>query len=144
MVSTAYLLSTVVMAVVGAGALALALRTRRWHRYAPRLASRDVEAGGNAQGRGVSRLARSPDTWAVAYILLVLGFMMGAVVYASGAITGMGMIGALGAILAVYLVVGVYVAMRENGRPSAQAAAGSAVATGMLFVVAVTILLVTS
>ena len=41
-------------------------------------------------------------------------------------------------------VVGVYVAMRDNGRPSAQAAAGSAVATGLLAVLAIAVVLVTS
>ncbi|MFB6138978.1 MAG: hypothetical protein ABEJ26_00925 [Halosimplex sp.] len=143
MVNTGYLTSTLVMGVLIVGIVALVLRVRRWEHYTPRVVYRQIEAGGTGPG-GLADLAGRTSTWTAAYILLVLGFMFGAMVYASGAISGMAMIGAVGAIVALYLVAGVYFAMREHGRPSAQAVAGSAVATGMLFVLAITVVLVTS
>lgn len=142
MVNTAYLATTGVMAALAVGVVVLVLRARRWEQYTPRFVPRGV--GGGVPTSGLSRLAGQTGTWTAAYILLVLGFMLGAMVYASGAVSGMAMLGALGGIIALYLVAGVYVAMVEHGRPSAQAAAGSAVATGMLFVLAITVLLVMS
>ena len=144
MVNTGYLASTAVMGLLVVGVVVFMLRARRWEHYTPDVAYQNVDAGGSSPATGLSRLAGEESTWTVAYVVLVLGFMLGAMVYASGAITGMAMMGALGAIIALYLVAGIYFAMVEHGRPSAQAVAGSAVATGMLSVVAITLLLVTS
>ncbi|WP_123536272.1 hypothetical protein [Halosimplex salinum] len=144
MVNTAYLASTVVMGLLGVGVFVLAQRLRGWEHYTPRVAYGDIDAGHGRPATGLAGVAGRTSTWTAAYIVLVLGFLLGATVYASGAITGPSMIAALGALVAVYLVGGIYFAMREHGRPSAQAAAGSAVATGMLFVVAITVLLVVS
>ncbi|WP_436923192.1 hypothetical protein [Halosimplex amylolyticum] len=144
MVNTAYLASTVVTALLGVGVVALALRSRRWHHYVPLAAYREVGADGSRPTSGLAQIAGRTSTWTALYVVLVLGFMIAPMVYASGAITGPAVIGAVGALVALYLVGGVYVALREHGRPSAQAAAGSAVATGMLFVLAITVLLVMS
>ena len=138
MVNTAYLASTLVMGLLGVGVVALMLRVRRWQHYTPRVAYDDIDAGGRPT-TGLARMAGQTNTWTAAYILLVLGFLLGAVVYSSGAVTGTAMLAALAALVAVYLVAGIYFAMREHGRPSAQAAAGSAVATGMLSVLAITV-----
>lgn len=144
MVNTGYLASTAVMGLLVVGVVVFMLRARRWEHYTPTVAYQDIDAGSGTPAAGVSRLAGEESTWTVAYVLLVVGFMLGAMVYASGAITGMAMMGALGAIIALYLVAGVYFAMVEHGRTSAEAVAGSAVTTGFLFVLAITLLLVTS
>jgi cbb3-type cytochrome oxidase subunit 3 len=142
MVNTGYLASTALMGLLGVGVVVLVLRSRRWRHYVPRVA-REV-ADGERPASGLVGLAGRTSTWTAAYVVLVLGFMFGAMAYASGAVTGLAVIGAVVALVAGFLVAGVYFAMRENGRPSAQAAAGSAVATGMLAVVAITVVLVTT
>ena len=144
MVNTAYLASTLVMGLLVVGVVVLMLRVRRWQQYTPRVAYDDIDAGGSRPATGLARVAGQTNTWTVAYILLTVGFLLGAVVYSSGAVTEMTMLAALAALVAVYLVAGIYFAMREHGRPSAQAAAGSAVATGMLSVLAITVTLLVS
>lgn len=141
MAEMVYLASTVVMGLLGVGVFVLATRTRRWHHYTPQ-AAYDLDAGGGSPRSPLAKLAGSTGTWTVLYVLLVLGFMAGAMVYASGAITGPTVIAALGATVAIYLVGGVYFAMREHGRPSAQATAGSVITVGMLSVVAISAKLV--
>jgi len=143
MVNTGYLASTAVMGLLAVGVVVFMLRARRWEHYTPQVAY-DMDGGSGAPATGLARLAGQESTWTVAYVVLVLGFLLGAMVYASGAITGMAMMGALGAIIALYLVAGVYIAMVEHGRTSAEAVAGSAVTTGFLFVLVITLLLVTS
>ncbi|ELZ27755.1 hypothetical protein C475_07535 [Halosimplex carlsbadense 2-9-1] len=142
MANTTYLASTVLMGLLGVGVVLFVLRSRRWRHYVPRVAAE--VAAGERPASGLAEIAGRTSTWTVAYIALVLGFMFGAMAYAGGAITGPVVIGAVVALVAAFLVAGVYVAMRDNGRPSAQAAAGSAVATGLLAVVAITVLLVTT
>jgi cbb3-type cytochrome oxidase subunit 3 len=142
MANTTYLASTVLMGLLGVGVVLFVLRSRPWRHYVPQ-AAYEVAAG-ERPASGLADLAGRTSTWTAAYIALVLGFMFGAMAYASGAITGPVVIGAVVALVAGFLVAGVYVAMRDNGRPSAQAAAGSAVATGMLAVLAITVVLVTT
>jgi hypothetical protein len=142
MANTTYIASTVLMGLLGVGIGLFVLRSRRWRRYVPRVAAE--VAAGERPASGLAGLAGRTSTWTVAYVALVLGFMFGAMAYAGGAITGPVVIGAVVALVAAFLVAGVYLAMRDNGRPSAQAAAGSAVATGMLAVVAITVVLVTT
>ncbi|WP_459194478.1 hypothetical protein [Halosimplex sp. J119] len=142
MVDTAYLVISLVTALLGMGVVVLSLRSRPWHHYAPRLSYRELAAGGPTSG--AAQIAGRTSTWTAAYVVLVLGFLAGAMAYAGGAITGPAVIGAVVALVASFLVVGVYVALREHGRPSAQAAAGSAAATGMLVVLTITVVLVTS
>jgi len=142
MANTTYLVSMALMGVLGVGVVLFVVRSRPWRHYVPR-AAYDV-AGGERPASGLTDLAGRTGTWTAAYVLLVLGFMFGAMAYAGGMITGPAVIGAVVALVAGFLVVGVYVAMRDNGRPSAQAVAGSAVATGLLAVVAITVVLVTT
>jgi hypothetical protein len=142
MVNATYLTSAVLTALLAAGVVALVLRGRRWERYTPRVADREL--GGGSPATGLARVAGGTNTWTAAYIVLVVGFLLGAMVYSSGAVSGGAMIAAVVAIVSLYLVAGVYVAMVENGRPSAQAAAGSALATGLLLVLAITVVLVTA
>lgn len=142
MANTTYLASTVLMGLLGVGVVLFVLRSRSWRHYVPRVAAE--VAAGDRPPSALADLAGRTGTWTAAYVLLVLGFMFGAMASASGAITGPLVIGAVVALVAGFLVVGVYVAMRDNGRPSAQAAAGSAVATGLLAVLAITVVLVTT
>ncbi|QLH81497.1 hypothetical protein [Halosimplex pelagicum] len=142
MVNTTYLASTVLMGLLGVGVVLFVLRSRQWRHYVPRVAAE--VAAGERPASGLSEFAGRTSTWTAGYVVLVLGFMFGAMAYAGGAITGPAVIGAVVALVAAFLVAGVYFAMRDNGRPSAQAAAGSAVATGLLAVVAITVVLVTT
>ncbi|QLH77064.1 hypothetical protein HZS55_07055 [Halosimplex rubrum] len=142
MANTTYLVSMVSMGLLGVGVVLFVLRSRPWRHYVPRTAY-DLAAGERPTS-GLAGLAGRTGTWTVAYVALVLGFMFGAMAYAGGMITGPLVIGAVVALVASFLVAGVYFAMRDNGRPSAQAAAGSAVATGLLAVLAITVVLVTT
>ncbi|MFC7193534.1 hypothetical protein ACFQL4_00955 [Halosimplex aquaticum] len=98
MVNTAYLASTVVTALLGVGVVILALRSRPWHHYAPRVSYGEL-AGGRPRG-GVAQIAGRTSTWTALYVVLVLGFLAGATGYASGAITGPAVIGAVVALVA--------------------------------------------
>lgn len=141
MADPAYLASTLVMGLLAVGIVALVVRGRRWRQYTPQ-AAYGMDAGGGRPASALSKISGATSTWTVAYLLLVLGFLAGAVVTLSGALPGPAVIVGLAAALLVYLVGGVYVAMRGNGRPSAQAAAGSAVVLGLLFVLAISVKLV--
>lgn len=138
MADLAYLASTLVMGLLGVGVVMMVVRGRKWHHYVPQTAY-GMDAGEGRPVSGLSRLARETSTWTAAYILLVVGVIGGAVVTLSGAVSGSAMIAVLGVGVAVYLVGGVYFAMRGNGRPSAQAAAGSAVMLGFLFILAISL-----
>lgn len=137
MANVAYLASTLVMGALGVGVVVLVLRGRRWHHYVPSVAY-GLDAGGAAPGSVLSRVAGSTNTWTLVYLVTVLGFLGGALVTLSGAVNEMALIAGLVAVIVVYIVAGVYIAMRGNGRPSSQAAAGSAVTLGFLFVAAIT------
>jgi cbb3-type cytochrome oxidase subunit 3 len=141
MADPAYLAGTLVMGLLGVGVVVLVLRGRRWHHYAP-TAAYGMDAGDGRPTSGLSRVANKTSTWTAAYALLVLGFLAGAIITLSGSISGPALIVALVAAIVLYLVGGVYLAMRGNGRPSAQAAAGSAVTLGLLFVLAISAKLV--
>lgn len=136
MVAIAYLTSTLVMALLVVGVVVLVLRGRRWRHYTPQ-AAYAMDAGGGSPTAGLARIAASANTWTVAYVLLVVGVLAGAFVALTGAVSETGMIAGFGAALLVYVVVGVYAAMRTNGRSSAQAVGASAVTLGFLLILAV-------
>lgn len=141
MAEPAYLASTLVMGLLAVGVVVLVVRGRRWQHYTPR-AAYAMDAGDGRPRSGLARVAGATGTWTVAYLLLALGFLAGAVVTLSGTLSGSALIVGLMAAIVVYLVGGTYVAMRGNGRPSAQAAAGSAVVLGLLFVLGISVKLV--
>lgn len=141
MAELGYLASTLVMGLLALGVVVLVVRGRRWQHYTPQ-AAYAMDAGGGAPQSGLARVAGATSTWTVAYVVLVLGFLAGAIVTLSGVVTGPALIVGLLAAIVVYLVGGVYLAMRGNGRPSAQAAAGSVVVLGMLFVVGISVKLI--
>jgi cbb3-type cytochrome oxidase subunit 3 len=142
MADTAYLASTVVMGLLGVGVVVLALRVRQWRQYVPAVASGDLAAGDGRPTSGLARLAGTTGTWTVLYVVTVLAFLGGVMVYSSGAASGTVVIGGLGVLIALYMVAGVYFALREHGRPYSQATAGSAVTLGALAIAAIVLKLV--
>ena len=138
MADTAFLTSTLVMGLLAVGVVVLVVRGRRWRHYTPR-AAYAMDAGGGRPRSRLSRIAGATSTWTIAYFLLVLGVLVGALVTLTGIVSESGLIVGFVAALVVYLVGGVYLAMRGNGRPSAQAAAASAVTLGFLFVLAISV-----
>lgn len=134
----AYLVSTLVMGLLGLGVLVLVVRGRRWRHYTP-MAAYSMDAGGGRPKSGLARVAGSTNTWTLAYVLLVVSVLAGAVVALSGVVSETGLIVGFAVALVVYTVAGVYLAMRGNGRPSAQAVAGSAITLGLLTVLGISI-----
>jgi hypothetical protein len=134
-----------IMGLFGAGVLVFTLRVRHWSHYSPRVAYSALDAGEGGPASALSRITGAPSTWTAVYVVLVVGFLGGATVYAGDlgpATTGTAVIGALVALVPAFLLVGVYVSMRENGRPTAQATAASAITLGLLFVAAISARLV--
>lgn len=138
MADPAYLASTLVMALLAVGVVVLVLRGRQWHQYTPQ-AAYGMDAGGGRPRSALSRAVESTNTWTLAYVLLALVFLAGAVVTLSGGVSGSAVIVGLLVVVVAYLAGGVYIAMRGNGRPSAQAAAGSAVVLGGLVVLGISV-----
>lgn len=141
MADPAYLASTLVMGLLAVGVLVLVVRGRRWRHYVP-MAAYGLDAGGGHPRSGLSRVAGATSTWTVAYVLLVLGVLVGAIVALSGVVSETGVIVGLVVAILVYLVAGVFFAMRSNGRPTSQAVAGSAITLGLLFVLGISVKLV--
>lgn len=144
MVETGYLASTLLMGLLGLGVLVLVLRARGWYEYTPQVAYGDLRAGREEPGSALSRYARSTNAWTVAYLLLVLGFTAAVLVYLSGAITGLAVVYAVGGIVALYLVVGVYVVVRDSGRPNAQAVAATVFTVALLVLAVISARLIMS
>lgn len=145
MANSAYLATMLITAVAVAGVAVLTLRVRRWRQYSPQVSYGGLDGAGGRRESALSRFANAPRAWTAAYLLLALGFLAGATAYAGGAALGIpatAVIGALVVVIVAYLVGGVYLALREHGRPSAQAAAGSAALLGLLVVAAITTRLV--
>lgn len=142
--TTAFLTSTAVMGVVVLAVVAWMVRSRGWYHYSP-----SVTAGGWSAGvdRGsrlerLDRLSERPAVWAVAFVVLVLGFVGGIVAFISGSVETSAMAGAAiaagaGLLLLAYLLFGVYLAATQRGHPRSLAVAESAVVAGALFLVAI-------
>lgn len=141
----ALLFATVVAVVVG----------RDWRQYAPRL--RPAPAGGTAAGARrlpgeatLDGIAHSPTAWVVGFLVLALGFGVGAVLAVGGADSGLPQLAwsTLGLLflplLVAYLVLGTYISGVHRGHPSARAAGEAALAFGLLLVAAVVTVLLTS
>jgi len=144
MAESIYLASTLIMGLLIVGVVALALRARRWEHYTPQVAYGDLNAGGGRPRSAIGRVVATPSVWTATYILLAVVFLGGVIVAAGGGVSmaGPAVMGALGAVLAGYVIGGVYVALRQHGRPTAQAVGGAAVALGGLFLIGLTLQLV--
>jgi hypothetical protein len=141
MVATAYLARTLVTAVLVAGVFVLILRGRPWRHYTPQTAY-SLDAGGGGPQPALSRIANSPNTWTLAYVLLVVGLLAGAVVTLTDVVPESGLIVGILVAVVVYVLVGVYYAIRSNGRSSAQAVGGSLVTLGFLVVLGISLKLI--
>ena len=141
MANAAYLASTLLMGLLGVGVVVLVLRGRRWENYRPQ-AAYGLSAGGGAPPTALSKFAGATSTWTVGFFLLALGFL-GAIVVALGAdLGGTAVIAGLGVVVVAYVVGGVYLALRGNGRSSSVAAAASAMTLGLLFIAAIALNLI--
>jgi len=133
MANAAYLVSTLVMALLGVGVVVLVLRGRGWRNYVPR-AAYGLAAGAGRPRSGLSKVAGSTNTWTAGFIVLALGVLGAVVVVSSGAVGGTVAVALLALGVAAYLIAGTYFAVRESGRSAAQATAAAATVLGLLFV----------
>jgi len=132
-----WLTSTVLMgaAVVAVGWLA---RHRGWADYSPaKTVSRAGESG---------RFSEDPQALGVAFAVLVLAAVGGVVAYLTGPgpMVATAVAAGTGALLAAYLLGGVYLLTTSRGHPRSLAVAESATVAGTLFLVAVTLQLLGS
>lgn len=139
MVST-LLFGTALMGVMFVAVLGWAARSRGWYHYSP--ASALVPPGDDGPGTGEG-LSEDPRVLALTFGVLVVGAVGGVVAYISQPVAGGSLVGpavalAGGALVAGYLLLGVYVVATERGHPRSLAVAESATVAGLLFLVAVT------
>ncbi|MEF8853060.1 MAG: hypothetical protein V5A44_05785 [Haloarculaceae archaeon] len=141
MANAAYLVSTLVMALLGVGVVVLVLRGRAWRRYVPQ-AAYGLSAGTGRPASGLAKVAGSTNTWTAGFILLAL-VALGAVVVASSGAMGSSVVVAILALgVVAFLVAGTYFAVREHGRPPSQATAAAAIVLGLLFIAVIAVNLV--
>lgn len=136
MANAAYLVSTLVMALLGVGVVVLVLRGRAWHNYVPQ-AAYGLSAGAGRPRSGLAKVAGSTNAWTAGFILLALGTLGAVVVASSGAIGSTVVIALLGVGVVAFLVAGTYFAVRESGRSPAQATAAAVIVLGLLFAAAI-------
>lgn len=138
MVST-FLVSTAVTGVLLLGVGVFLREYRRWRHDKP-----------EAEGSGFDALGvamKSERLWIVAYVVLILvaaaatyGYIAGAAVPEELADVSFLVLGAvLAAGITAFVASGTYTAVRSHGRPSAQAAGASAMAVGLVILVAVAV-----
>lgn len=138
--ATAFLVSTALMGVIGALMLAWIGRRRGWYEYSPSTAIVPAE---RAEAVRQTDLSDDPRALALGFAVLVVAAVGGVVAYISGPVEQQATIGAgvalgAGAILAGYLLYGVYLSAVTRGHPRSLAVAESATVAGALFLVAVT------
>lgn len=138
--ATAFLVSTALMGVLGAITLAWIGRRRGWYKYSPSVA---IVPARRAEAVRGTDLSDDPRALAAAFAVLVVAAVGGVVAYISGPVEQQATVGVAvalgaGAILAGYLLFGVYLSAMQRGHPRSLAVAESATVAGALFLVAVT------
>jgi heme/copper-type cytochrome/quinol oxidase subunit 4 len=141
MANAAYLVSTLVMALLGVGVVVLVLRGRAWRNYVPQ-AAYGLAAGAGRPRSGLAKVAGSTNTWTAGFIFAMLVVLGAVVVASSGAVASTVAVGLLGLGVVAYLVAGTYFAIRESGRSAAQATAAATLVLGLLLVAVIGINLV--
>ena len=131
MANAAYLVSTLMMALLGVGVVVLVLRGRAWRNYVPQ-AAYGLAAGAGQPRSGLAKVAGSTNTWTIGFILAMVGVLGAVVVVSSGAVASTVAIALLGLGVVAYLIVGTYFAIRESGRSNAQATAMAVIVLGLL------------
>lgn len=140
--TTAFLVSTAVMGLFVVAVLGWVARSRGWYHYSPSAESIGWAHGGEGETQ-LGTLSDDPRVLAVAFTLLVVGFVGGVVLVVSGpvemqAAAGLAVAVAGGLVLVGYLLLGVYLSATRRGHPRSLAVAESATVAGVLFLVAVT------
>jgi len=141
MANAAYLVSTLMMALLGVGVVVLVLRGRAWRNYVPQ-AAYGLAAGAGQPRSGLAKVAGSTNTWTVGFLVLAIGVLGAVWVVSSGAVSSTVALGLLGLGVVAYLVVGTYFAIRESGRSTAQATAMAVIILGLLFIAIISVNLV--
>lgn len=140
-----HLVGAAIMVGLAIAVLLATVRGRHWYRYTPQT-SRD-EGGwspGTTEEESKSWLSR-PVTWILAFFLVGILAVGGIFLYATGAGSAAMsnvLLAAVGALIVVYLVGGIYLMARQRGHSSAMAVAESLTASGAVFLALVTFQLV--
>ena len=140
-----YLLSGILTGLFLLGTIVALARNGDWRGYSP---AGETSGGGETVGR----VAASPATWIVGFLLLTLGLGLGALVVVGavpvpagvkGAATPV-MVAALLATLGGYVFLGVYNSIRYRGLYRSHAAAAGIWVLATLAVMGVAVMLVTA
>ncbi|QIO21724.1 hypothetical protein [Haloarcula sp. JP-L23] len=140
--TTAFLASTAVMGLFVVVVLGWVARSRGWYHYSPNAEHLALAHTGDGETR-LGAMSDDPRVLAVAFTLLVVGFVGGVTLFVSGpvemqATAGLAVAAAGGLVLVGYLLLGVYLSATRRGHPRSLAVAESATVAGVLFLVAVT------
>ncbi|MFB6223818.1 MAG: hypothetical protein ABEH86_09140 [Haloarcula sp.] len=141
--TTAYLVSSALMAVFAIAVVAWMVRGYGWYQYSPRASASSWSPAVDRESR-VKTIPDQPMVWVAAFALLVVGLLVGVVASISGpvetqAIAGLVVAAVGGAILCGYLLYGVYLSATRRGHPRSLAVAESATVAGVLFLIAVSL-----
>ena len=141
--TTAYLASTALMGLLVVAVLLYMGRIRGWYQYTPVVTDDGWSPGVDRSGQ-LGRLVNQPTVWLAGFTLLVVGIVVGVVAFISapadsGSLAGPAVALGGGLLLVGYLLFGVYVSATRRGHPRSLAVAESATIAGTLFLVAVTV-----
>lgn len=152
MAEISYLLSTLLMGLFLVVTVLALSRGRGKQRDSPaesgRYSAEAAAEGGGAHllpGETIAvRIARTPAAWSIGFFLLALGLGAIAVLSIEGtASAGTALLVTLAALVAVYLLSGIYLAAKQRGRPSSLAAAEGLGTLGLILIVVIMAKLVT-
>jgi hypothetical protein len=133
MATSTYLLSTALMSVLVLGVAFVLARGRAWHEYRPELFRRDTDVG----------LASDPLVWLVVFLLL-LGVSMGVTLFAAGGGSTVLFLAVAAVLVVGFLLSGIYTTARSNGHPHAYAVGEAIIALGVLVLIGIVGLLLTT
>lgn len=126
------LVSTLVTGLVLLITVVTVLRIRKWERSEPLFKAE----------HDVSSLLENPTALTGIFLVLALGFTVGAIAYVGGisvgidpAVIGQLLIAAFGVVVLLFVLFGVYIAARARGLSSAPAVGVSSVLLGILVLV---------
>lgn len=139
-----HLVGAAIMVALAVVVVMATLRGRRWYRYSPQIAREVGWSPGEPAAESAGWLSR-PTTWIAAFFLVGTLSVAGVFLFATGTgSAGMStaLLGAVGALIVVYLVGGIYLMARGRGHSSAMAVAESLTVSGVVFLALVTIQLV--
>lgn len=141
--AVAHLVGAAIMVGLAIAVVVATMRGRRWYRYSPQTTREVGWSPAHAEEERRGWLSR-PITWILAFFVVSVVAVAGVFLFVTGSSGGMStaLLGAVGALLLVYLVGGVYLMARQRGHSSAMAVAESATVSGAVFLALVTVQLV--